>query len=132
VIEVTKTQVIDAVAAVVNERPEYVYANPAGKVAGSILCNCYYVHRDAEGNNYAGCLVGAVLERLGVALTDILECGNSTAAREVVPQLLDLGNRDDNSFAVDYLGYLQGEQDNGATWGAALMRAEAAFELVTA
>jgi hypothetical protein len=129
VIEVSKAQVIEAVREVVGERPEYIYTNQLGEVAGQGFTRCYYVHTDKAGKRSAGCLVGAVLARLGVPLEAMQEAGNTTAAFEVVPQVIDLGNKADNDFTVNYLAYLQREQDNGASWGYALASANDAFEL---
>lgn len=77
---------------------------------------CLYVHKEGE-QEVPGCIVGQVLVRLGVSLEDLkeVEGDNATAAmrRLHVPA---------GQFGP-LLHNMQREQDDGSTWGHALVEA---------
>lgn len=111
-IKVTSTQVIDAVRAVVADRPDYKYEAPAN--GGTGLDDspiCYYVH-DAE----PGCLIGHVLNALGVPL-DALGTVESRSASYAARKFLEITDRPVGTRA--FLDMAQSYQDRGATWGQA-------------
>jgi hypothetical protein len=117
-INVTESRVMDVLREVVAERPDYVYKAPGHQVAG--LESCFYVHTDAEGNDpKPGCLVGAVLHRLGVPLEELAE-REGTGAYIVASELLCT-----TMGAAHALDYAQSCQDAGDTWAGALSAAEA-------
>lgn len=119
--ELTADKVTETLKAVVAESPDKVYAAPAhmvtvdydGKPVGM---TCFYVHKDESGEQTCGCLVGVVLNRLGVPL-ETLATYEGTGADGVGSALgLDEDTR-------TLLTIAQSAQDNGATWGDALARA---------
>jgi hypothetical protein len=114
-IEVTTEQVYRTAREVVAEKPDYVYINPMGARAGD-GANCYYVH-----GNEPGCVVGAVLHRLGVPLEELARF-ESTNGYIVSATLTNMEDR-----TASFLRKLQWYQDNGRNWLTALSDAEATF-----
>lgn len=112
-ITVSEADVIATLRAVVAERPNYVYQKPAHM---DDEYSCLYVHTDAddEEKRTPGCVVGHVLNRLGVPL-DELEKREGKAAFRVVPDLADMPEG-----AVDALSRAQSSQDDSDTWSMAL------------
>lgn len=118
-IKVTEAQVIETLRAVVAERPDHVYNAPDHMRSEDNGNECFYVHVDANGESpEAGCVVGVVLDRLGVPL-DQLEGWEATGADTVAPMVLET-----TSDIVALLGHVQYRQDHGKTWSEALAEAE--------
>lgn len=116
--EITDTQIISTLREVVAERPDYVYKAPA-HMEGAISGACFYVHTDG-GAGKPGCIVGYVLNRLGVPLAD-LTVWEGTSALEVAAEF---GVSDE---AARTLNHAQIVQDGGESWSAALESAERYF-----
>lgn len=117
--EITGTQVLETLKAVVAERPDYVYEAPAHQVhmdpEGLINSTCFYVHADEDGSNERpGCLVGEVLHRLGVPLAELAEHEGNGASQ--VARVFGVDDRD----ALTVLDEAQCHQDQGVAWGRAL------------
>lgn len=113
-IKVSEADVLNTLQAVVDERPDYVYARPAHMPADLGLCR--YVHT-AEGDpetRTPGCLVGQVLSRLGIPLEE-LQKHEGSGATNVTPLFIYTTGR-----AVDILQGAQDNQDGGDAWGEAL------------
>lgn len=113
-ITVSEADVINTLQTVVDERPDYVYARPAHMPDALGLCR--YVHT-AEGDpetRTPGCLVGQVLDRLGVPLEE-LERNEGAGAISVVPKFIDTTSR-----AVEILADAQNYQDGGDSWSESL------------
>lgn len=113
-IEVTDAQVYQTTREVVAEQPDYIYQNPLGHTAISEnSVACYYVHDDKPG-----CVVGAVLHRLGVPLK-YLSDREGLRGDQVA-----LGLTNMSPDTAMFLRRVQIGQDRGLTWGDALGRAE--------
>jgi hypothetical protein len=113
VIKVDATKVMDTLRTVVAERPDYVYEAPEELVTDG--ASCFYVHGDAPG-----CLVGQVLNRLGVPLTD-MERYEGTGAYSLLPHVVELtGDPDAADDVATALTEAQYQQDQGVTWSKAL------------
>jgi hypothetical protein len=119
--KITDEQLMDTLRAVVAEAPDKVYARPEHmlKVGGT---TCYYVHTDTDGApDECGCVVGHVLNRLGVPL-DVLTEHEGRSAHKVLHGL-GIGSWKGQTA----LRYAQGRQDAGGTWASALADAERAY-----
>lgn len=115
---ITDDLIIDTIKEVVAEKPDHVYTTPDHMKDGAA---CYYAHTDPEAGDVLtpGCVVGAALHRLGVPLETLREYESMNAwyvLRHLAPGTTDVGR----NFASD----VQGNQDDGETWGAALALAE--------
>lgn len=121
-ITVPAAKVLETLTAVATENPGYVYAAPEHQASESL--SCYYVHKDENGENVTpGCLVGKVLNVLGVSL-EALSRYEGSGAYSVTATVLEVtGQPDEIRAAHDALGIAQNAQDAGATWGDALERA---------
>lgn len=120
-INVTDVQVIAALREVVAESPERVYEAPPTMPTLPGGTSCFYVHRTAEGA-VPGCLVGHVLHRLGVPLSELEKWEGAGAQDPTLATLNILGDNDE--YAVRMLVEVQSTQDNGAPWGTALSLAD--------
>lgn len=120
---ITDATIIDTLRAVVTEAPDTVYSVPAvmqiTDEEGNSSGRCYYVHRDEEGNETAGCLIGVVLNRLGVSLDTLREYENRPANT-----LVDLLGLNLSFSTGEFLRRAQNAQDRGAPWSTALAFAE--------
>lgn len=116
-------RLIHTLREVVAEQPDYVYTLPAHMQGGNYVC-CY-VHTDADTGEpqAAGCVVGAVLDRLGIPLAGI-EALEGAGATQAVPVFLNITGPL-AAKAVEVLDCAQAYQDGGAPWGVALANAEA-------
>lgn len=116
-------RLIHTLREVVAEQPDNVYTPPEHMQYE--ITSCYYVHTDANTGEpqAAGCVVGAVLARLGIPLADVAE-HEGDGARQVVPAFLNITGPL-AAKAVDVLDCAQAYQDGGAPWGVALANAEA-------
>jgi hypothetical protein len=112
-IVLTDTQVLSALRQIAEENPEKVYVAPADM--RDEWGSCYYVHRDDQGNESPGCIVGQVLHRLGVPLADLKEAETLGATAAV--RLTTQGVSDNVS---DFLRFVQQKQDRGVTWSKAV------------
>lgn len=110
-ITVSGERVIEVLREVVAERPDYVYAAPPEMTTGA--ASCFYVHGEGEAAT-PGCVVGAVLNRLGVPLSELAGHEGSPAQR-VAEKLLET-----DSDVASMLRQVQEEQDQGTSWGDAL------------
>lgn len=117
-INVTGSAVLDTLREVVAERPDYVYSAPEDQVTESL--SCYYVHGSGSDAT-PGCVVGHVLNRLGVPL-EVLSTYEGRDADYVAARVLDVSD-DWAADAPHALAVAQIEQDRGAAWGKALARA---------
>jgi hypothetical protein len=113
-ITVSGERVIEVLREVVAERPDYVYAAPIGVVTESSP-TCFYVHGEGA-DAVCGCVVGAVLNRLGVPLETLAQ-HEGTPAQHVAETLLET-----DSDVISMLRRVQVAQDHGASWGDALAR----------
>ncbi|WP_338781766.1 hypothetical protein [Streptomyces sp. DG1A-41] len=108
-IVLTDEQVLSTLRDVAEESPEKVYVAPAH--LRDEWGSCYYVHRDEEGNESAGCIVGQVLHRLGVPLAELKKAetlGATAAVRLTTEGVSDT--------VATFLRYVQCKQDRGQTW----------------
>jgi hypothetical protein len=112
-IKVTADQVMQTLREVVAERPDYVYEVPEGYAAETNV-SCYYVHGDVPG-----CVVGHVLNRLGVPLSD-LALVEGRGAYKVVDWFLNITDPDGVVDVEHVLSVAQSRQDRGDSWGEAL------------
>ncbi|MEU5577803.1 hypothetical protein ABZ791_10620 [Streptomyces huasconensis] len=109
----TDSQVLSALRQIAAESPEKVYEAPGNMRDG--WDTCYYVHRDEDGTESPGCIVGQVLHRLGVPLADLK--GVETLGAITVVQRITEGVSD--GVAV-FLREVQRKQDRGYAWGEAV------------
>lgn len=125
--DVTPGQVLDTLRDVVRGQEDYVYGAPAHQAAPGMAC--FYVHTDQEsGEKSPGCVVGHVLNRLGVPLDILSSEYEGMRAAIVVVNLT--GQVDPDSTTVSLgriLDQAQQVQDNNGTWGEALRRAESVY-----
>jgi hypothetical protein len=118
---VTTGRVMETLRDVVAEQPEYIYEAPEHMAHRHVMegVACFYVHTDADGGiATSGCVVGAVLNRLGVpldALADWEGYGAFTVSRKVMSMPME---------ARYALARAQDAQDFGGTWADALAAAE--------
>jgi hypothetical protein len=112
-IVLTDTQVLSALRQIAEENPEKVYEAPADM--RDDWGSCYYVHRDDQGNESPGCIVGQVLHRLGVPLADLKKAETLGATAAV--QRTTEGVSDN---VANLLRYVQVKQDRGQTWSKAV------------
>jgi hypothetical protein len=114
-IRVTDEQVLSTLRDVVRERPDNVYKVPEHMTKGRGHHPCYYVHIQEDGDNpEPGCVVGAVLARLGVPLERMADLEGGTA-RHVVPRVIS-GISD---TTTELLHAVQQKQDQDFAWGMA-------------
>ncbi|MFF5371361.1 hypothetical protein [Streptomyces sp. NPDC013187] len=113
-IALTDEQVLSTLRDVSDESPEKVYEAPAH--LQDEWGSCYYVHTDEDGNQSAGCIVGAVLHRLGVPLLDLRKV--ETYGADAAFPLLEI--KGVSSQVKSFLRHVQGKQDRGQTWGKAV------------
>jgi hypothetical protein len=112
-IKVTGSAVIETLREVVAEQPEYVYEAPEQQTTTQL--SCFYVH-----GSVPGCVVGHVLNRLGVPL-HVLAGYEGSDARLLVDRTLSFdGDPEDANDARLALQAAQAAQDGGMTWGGSL------------
>lgn len=120
--EINDASVVATLKAVVAERPDYIYKRPAYITSNEA---CLYVHPSEDGSSaQPGCIVGHVLNRLGIGLPAMAQHEGADAGTLV--GALGLTN-----LSPDTLGLLddvQGFQDSGETWAEALSSAEECFD----
>jgi hypothetical protein len=105
-VNVTAEKVLETLREVVAERPDYVYEAPEGYTAGAGV-TCFYVHGDVPG-----CVVGHVLNRLGVPLSD-LALVEGRGAYKVADWFLNITDPD-GAVDVEHVLYaVQMRQDRG-------------------
>jgi hypothetical protein len=115
-VKVTAEQVLATLREVVAERPTYVYEAPEGYASetNETSVACFYVH-----GNTPGCIVGHVLARLGVPLSD-LALVEGRGAYKVADWFLDITDPDGATDVEHVLSVVQMHQDRGDSWGSAL------------
>lgn len=123
-LHLTDEQVLADLAAVVEGREEYVYLDEREEGSG-----CVYFDDDFIGEP-PSCIVGHVLARHGVTLTDLVNAEveierHINGSRVVL--LTELGLLDISRKAAIALSEAQYAQDDGHTWGYALDQARIAF-----
>lgn len=128
-IELTDTQVIEGLQALVDEKGEGFVYEQKPEYEGSSSTQCVYVYQGK-----ADCMVGQFLVKAGVPLERLAEADNShygqgVPALELVSQLQDEGVLSMSETAQEALGYAQGHQDIGETWGYALRGAKERFDI---
>lgn len=118
--KVSGAQLREAVRTLALAEPDKVYAVPDDQ-PNRDRALCFYVHVDPEtGVQTPGCLIGTALHQLGVSL-DALAGWEGLAAALAVPALVD-GEVSDADLR--FLGTAQDQQDDGATWRDAYLRAD--------
>ncbi|WBP87026.1 hypothetical protein [Kitasatospora cathayae] len=116
-VTLSDNQIMTTLREVVAERPYFIYSPPEHH--DDDTARCYYVHVDENGDNETpGCLVGAVLNRLGVPL-DVLAKYEGSGAGSVSRAVANVSDTAALALAV-----AQDAQDNGAAWSRALEAAE--------
>ncbi|MFF1597704.1 hypothetical protein ACFVYV_09430 [Streptomyces mirabilis] len=116
-IKVTAETVLKTLREVVAERPEHVYESPDNAPKSNV--SCYYVHGYADGVQVPGCVVGHVLNRLGVPLSE-LRLHEGESAYTLVGKLLRVLDPEDQYEVEAVLSEVQYNQDGGQPWGRAL------------
>jgi len=114
VIAITDAQVKKTLRQVVSERPEFVYDVPENGFG------CMYVHaNDGDPERLVpGCVVGVVLNRIGVPLEKLSEHEGKSAGQIVRLFLTGISRS-----TVSILDDIQQEQDDGEPWGSAYAHA---------
>jgi hypothetical protein len=112
-INVTAEKVLETLREVVAERPDYVYEAPEGYTAATWVAG-FYVHGDVPG-----CVVGHVLNRLGVPL-EHLALVEGRDAYKVADWFLNITDPDGAMDVEHVLSVAQSRQDRGDSWGTAL------------
>lgn len=119
---VTPAEVLSTLREVVQGKEDYLYQAPDHQRTGGNTC--FYVHRDAVTDEKTpGCLVGHVLNRLGVPLSELAKC-EGTRASIVIEHLQNEEQNPVNAYIRRTLDKAQQIQDNSGTWGEALREAE--------
>ncbi|MFC8099415.1 hypothetical protein [Streptomyces sp. NPDC057363] len=110
-ITLSDKQVLTSLRSLVEENREKVYKSPGDSALGI----CYYVHQDVEGKKSAGCIVGHLLNRLGIPLEDLeeAETNGAQAAMSIV------GVTGVSYPVQTLLRNIQRHQDTGKPWGEA-------------
>ncbi|MFE6226875.1 hypothetical protein [Streptomyces sp. NPDC057854] len=117
-IEATDEKALAVLREVVAERPEYVYSCPEYMAAGRHM-SCFYAHTDEEGALVsAGCVVGVVLNRLGMPLEELAKEEGSGAFSVITRHFPTISGR-----VRDLLHDVQMSQDSGDPWGLAYAKA---------
>ncbi|WP_138958954.1 hypothetical protein [Streptomyces sp. YIM 121038] len=110
----TDERLLEALRSVVKESPDRIYAKPEHMPGGETY-SCFYVHSTEDGDpSEPGCLVGAVLHRLGISLEDIARYEGEGAAVPLLQFFDDISISATNTFVS-----VQGLQDDGVSWGEA-------------
>lgn len=120
--DITDDQIMTTLAEVVGEAPETTYRAPVHQRV--VLISCYYVHTPApdSGNEPTpGCLIGHVLNRLGVPLDELRKLERRSAG--AVMDELGIGSQ----AVRDAMDAAQFRQDSRQTWAVALEHAERAM-----
>lgn len=110
---ITDETIMATLKAVVAENPEHIYVRPADYTMPGEPC--LYVHGDVPG-----CVIGRVLHRLGVPLSDLRDNEGVSA------YVLLHGGFGISVEMAYFLDAVQGSQDGGSTWGSALTEAAVA------
>lgn len=110
---VDATRLRRVVERLADERPDFVYQIPDGEDA------CLYTHRDDEGTEVPGCLIGTALHVLGQPIGFDHEWNRNTG----VVNLAHLGFITGKYYDVEWLIGAQNEQDCGTPWGDAVAEA---------
>ncbi|MEU4920291.1 hypothetical protein AB0G29_13150 [Streptomyces parvus] len=115
---ITDEKVMKTLKEVVAGNPDRIYEAPEHQLADEPSA-CFYVHTDDLTNDPVspGCLVGQVLNRLGLSLDRLAELEGHDAHQAVAALGLPLTDR-----TVNALGQVQHGQDSGQTWGEAYAR----------
>ncbi|MDQ1016674.1 hypothetical protein [Streptomyces afghaniensis] len=113
-IALTDEQVLSTLRDVAEESPEKVYEAP--EHLRDEWGSCYYVHRDEDGNESAGCIVGTVLHRLGVPLAELRKA-ETYGADAAIPLI---GVTGISASVSSFLRHVQRKQDRGQTWSNAV------------
>ncbi|MYR95440.1 MULTISPECIES: hypothetical protein [unclassified Streptomyces] len=115
---ITDEKVMQVLKEVVAENPDRVYDAPEHQLTDDST-TCFYVHTDdLTGEPVSpGCLVGQVLNRLGLPLHRLEELEGYDAPQAVTALGLPVSGR-----TLRVLGQAQQFQDSGKTWGEAYAR----------
>lgn len=130
-VDFTLTDVVREVRALANQNPGFVYSSPGYSESNNSNGTCYYLH--GENRDEPGCIVGQALGRLGFTVPVDWEGVN---AGEVLGRLFgfkwDLGSDTEVDIVpteVRWVKAVQAHQDERATWGTAVSKADSAFPL---
>ncbi|MFD9205936.1 hypothetical protein ACFVZM_06610 [Streptomyces sioyaensis] len=118
-ITVDEETVLQTLRDVVAERPEYVYEAPEHMRVMTTPASCFYVHTAEDDADTCGCVVGHVLNRLGVPLEEMKRYEGSSAY-DMVDELINT-----SESAILAMDAAQRYQDSGTPWGETLRRVEA-------
>jgi len=113
-IDITFEDVVRVTRELIAEKGEdFVYASPHPQVDGLA---CFYAHEMSDGSIVPGCIVGHILPKLGVPLSNDWDQIGSTSSliRELEGDGV-IGTTE--SKARVFLGFIQENQDNRETWG---------------
>jgi hypothetical protein len=116
--QITEAAILAKLDEIVAASPDHVYEVPEHMGNGP---TCFYVHTDDETGEArsAGCLIGRVLNELGVPLEDLQDFELETA-KSVIEKFVP-----DSSYDTqDFLNAVQLKQDAGHTWSEALAYAK--------
>ncbi|MEU5577805.1 hypothetical protein ABZ791_10610 [Streptomyces huasconensis] len=118
-VEITDELAISTLRSVVAERPGYIYSAPDHMEVGSTDTSCFYVHTDEGGSPVsAGCVIGVVLNRLGLPLERLAMEEGITASSVVMRNFPRLSAKTREQF-----NDMQMRQDEGEPWGLAYAKA---------
>ena len=108
---------------VIAAAPATVYAPPNHMRLSEIDPTCFYVHTDTDGAAVAaGCVVGHVLNELGIPLSELMSHEGATAHN-----LLHAFAPDASAGTQDFFRSVQSRQDGGTPWGIALSKTEGVY-----
>lgn len=127
-IEITYDATLSALNdAVVKFGHDFSYEKGAFEVddtwEGPVVKNlCAYMHSDAEGNlTVPGCIVGHAMLTLGVPKEFLAQHNTGPTAGDLSRYLEAEGVAEVTGKARTLLGWVQGLQDDGTPWGAAVV-----------
>lgn len=106
--KITNKQILDTLKDVVEENPNYVYANDHKSRAGEFT-QCYYFEADGS----PACVVGHVFDRLGVSLEDIGYYFNDKSFYDFSDVVFPSISKTTEIFVNSVQRY----QDAGKSWG---------------
>lgn len=104
------------------ERPDFVYiAQPEHGTA-----ECYYYGADGKGNG-TGCIIGEASKALGASREILQYMDRSRSLEQALGfalRRLNVNMMPDERDALQWLGFVQGNQDMGMSWSEAVEEAD--------
>jgi hypothetical protein len=118
--QITEAAILAKLDEIVSASPDHVYEIPGHMYNGD---SCYYVHTDPDTREArsAGCLIGRVLNELGVPLEDLKTHEDEDATAVLKEFAPDVPGK-----TAALLNVVQLKQDSGHTWADALATAKEA------